>query len=703
MTAKEPLPARIGTLAPVSTLAPASRHAASGAARATALTRAVRPRDRTNVAFGIGLAGVLVLVAFLTTGGTDLAPNTWVEIALTTIGAALAATVVLIGAHGRVWGGLTLVLFACLAALTFASIAWSVQPANSWVEANRTLSYMAVFGSGIALARVAPGRWAAGIGGIAIAATLVAGYALLVKVFPGTFAASDPLGRLDAPFGYWNATGLIAALGLPACLWAGADRERGRVLRALSLPAIAIQVSVVVLSYSRGALLAAVVGVGLWFVFVPLRLRAAAVLALGVAGGAAIAMWALATHPLTHDHVALASRTSAGHRFAIVIVVVLALATLAGFAAGVAMDRFVLTPSARHRVGTALVILVALVPVGGIAGIAASSRGLTGEVSHIWNTLTNPNGSTGDTAGRLVELSNSRPHYWKEGLTVGEHALLAGTGALGFATARTHYTTDSWNVQHAHSYVIETFADFGLIGVALSCGLLLAWVIATRRTLRVTDPARESHHAERAGMLTLLAIVGIFGLHSLIDWTWFIPGTAVPALLCAGWLAGRGPAREPVGRRTRRRHLASSPGAGAALIGIAAAALIAGWFIWQPLRSYDSYGAALTALVRGNTSAAVADASSAASTDPVSVDPLFELSAIYTGIGDVAAAHRELLDAVSRQPSNPATWQQLGTFELQQGRPGQAVRALRKARLLDLASPTITAALTQAQAALHGG
>ena len=46
----------------------------------------------------------------------------------------------------------------------------------------------------------------------------------------------------------------------------------------------------------------------------------------------------------------------------------------------------------------------------------------------------------------------------------------------------------------------------------------------------------------------MLAVVVIFGVSSLIDWTWFIPGVTVPALVCAGWLAGRGPIAEPVGR-----------------------------------------------------------------------------------------------------------------------------------------------------------
>ena len=42
-------------------------------------------------------------------------------------------------------------------------------------------------------------------------------------------------------------------------------------------------------------------------------------------------------------------------------------------------------------------------------------------------------------------------------------------------------------------------------------------------------------------MLSMLCLVVVFGVHSLVDWTWYVPGDACVALLCAGWLAGRGP------------------------------------------------------------------------------------------------------------------------------------------------------------------
>ena len=673
--------------------------------------RALRARVSANAALGLALAAGLVLIAFLTAGGVELAPNTAVEIALTLSATALAVALVLLGAPGPAWGGVTLTLFAAVAALSAASIAWSVQPASSWLEANRTLSYLAAFAGALALARLAPERWSALVGAIAGLAAAVSAYALLVKVFPATLDPVDPIGRLHTPLEYWNATGLLAALGLPPCLWAGSRRFHGRTLRALCVPASAVLITVLILSYSRSALLAATIGLACFFALVPLRLRAALVLGLGLAGAALPTLWALSTNPLTHNRVSLEARTTAGHRFGVVLAVTLVAMAIAGLAAVSAADRIGVSRSVRRRIALALLALLGLVPIGAIAALAASSRGLTGELSHVYSSITNPNGGAPDRPGRLVELSNSRPRYWREGIAVGEHALLQGAGALGYAIARTRYTHDPLASQQAHSYVIETFADFGLLGLALNLALLVSWGLAAARTLgapRAPAAARAvtvatGPAAERAGLLTLLCIVVIFGLQSAIDWTWFIPAAALPALLSAGWLAGRGPLEAPVGRRERPGRLPPSPGRGAAIVTLAALALVCSWAIWQPLRSANADAAAISALTRGDTRSALANARAAVARDPLSIEPLWDLAAIFTATGNPRAARAELVRAVALQPQNPASWQQLGSYDLERHRPRAALTALQRAQSLDLGSASIAQAIERARAQLRAG
>jgi hypothetical protein len=181
----------------------------------------------------------------------------------------------------------------------------------------------------------------------------------------------------------------------------------------------------------------------------------------------------------------------------------------------------------------------------------------------------------------------------------------------------------------------------------------------------------------------LLAIAVTFGFHSLVDWTWFIPGNTVPALACAGWLAGRGPLSAPVGRLQGVRWPHRSLRAAAALTTVVVATLVAVWVIAQPLRSYDAYSSAISAAVDGQGRAALTQARSAADENPVSIDPLFLLSQLYSDLGNRAAARGELADAVSRQPANPQTWQQLGCFDLAHKRTALAGRELHQVLVLD--------------------
>src|SRR4051794_41867726 len=63
-------------------------------------------------------------------------------------------------AESPLYGGGPLLAFAVLAVLTALSVLWSLVPGDSWIEANRTLAYLAVFAGGVALARLLPHRWA---------------------------------------------------------------------------------------------------------------------------------------------------------------------------------------------------------------------------------------------------------------------------------------------------------------------------------------------------------------------------------------------------------------------------------------------------------------------------------------------------------------------------------------------------------------
>src|SRR5205085_10524426 len=80
----------VATLAPVSSLATAPQGAAPGDSRATQPARVRSRRATPDAVFGLGLGAGLSVVVFVATGGTNLAPNTWTQIVLLVLGAALA-------------------------------------------------------------------------------------------------------------------------------------------------------------------------------------------------------------------------------------------------------------------------------------------------------------------------------------------------------------------------------------------------------------------------------------------------------------------------------------------------------------------------------------------------------------------------------------------------------------------------------------
>ena len=139
------------------------------------------------------VCGVLCLITFYAKGGLTLETMTATEMGLTIGGGVLfAASVLTLPATRRRYGSWTLGAMLALTALTALSIAWSVAPDASWRDASRMLAYSAVLAGSIAAVRMFAIRWAAVLGGITLAATIVCAYGLATKVFPSGIPANPP-------------------------------------------------------------------------------------------------------------------------------------------------------------------------------------------------------------------------------------------------------------------------------------------------------------------------------------------------------------------------------------------------------------------------------------------------------------------------------------------------------------------------------
>ncbi|MGH2714891.1 MAG: hypothetical protein ACRDM7_13580, partial [Thermoleophilaceae bacterium] len=127
------------------------------------------------------VGGVLAGVAFGAAGGTQLARTTVVEVLMVLLGGAVVASAVVWGRRAPLYGAVSLFLFAALAALTALSVTWAIVPELAYIEAGRTLAYLAVFAAGVAGARLAPRGTHVAIKGVVLAAIAAVAYGLAAR------------------------------------------------------------------------------------------------------------------------------------------------------------------------------------------------------------------------------------------------------------------------------------------------------------------------------------------------------------------------------------------------------------------------------------------------------------------------------------------------------------------------------------------
>jgi len=208
----------------------------------------------------------------------------------------------------------------------------------------------------------------------------------------------------------------------------------------------------------------------------------------------------------------------------------------------------------------------------------------------------------------------------------------------------------------------------------------------------------------------MCAVVVVFGVHSTVDWSWFVPGNAVLALIVAGWVSGRVPPLPPLpagatsrwSARAALRNPARVAGAVTALV----VAAIAVYTTWQPQRSVNATDEALVAVEANRLPDARADVRRARDANPLSTTPLYVGATVESAAGNDAGARRLLVEATRMQPSSSEPWLRLAQFDLDRNDPRGALRALGPALFLDPRSATIQqlhVAASQAETARRQG
>jgi hypothetical protein len=545
-------------------------------------------------------------------------------------------------------------LFSFLA-LTALSSVWATGASGPIRSAQLAVVYVA--GLVAALLSIRRGGERAALGALLAATTTICSYALATRLFPDRLGTFDSIAgyRLSAPFGYWNALGVFAAMGTLIALGLVAH-TRSKVATVLAAASVPLTMTALYFTYSRGAWLALAVGLAGAIVVSPRRFElAAATLVLAVP--TAVAIWAASRFPaLTRQEASVQAAAADGHRFAAELAAIAGVTALAAFALRAApapsLSRGARRAAGLGMVGLAVAVLLAvLVHFGGPVDATRSA----------WRSFTAARPSTTtDLNKRLFSLSaNGRTDQWRVALhEYRAHPVLGGGAGSYEAWWLEDRPVDS-KVRNAHSLYLETLAELGPLGLALL-------ILAFGAPLAVGIRAR----AQPAVPVALGAYVAYL-VHAGVDWDWQVPAVTLAALVCGAVLLNASPAALRVGRRTRGVVIAT------------AVALTC--FVFMTLVGNIELSRAGTAARAGDWSRSASHARRAHAWEPWSPQPWQHLGHAQLALGENTRAQESLRKAIARDGNDWELW-----FDLARATTGAPqADALAHAAKLNPRSPEI--------------
>ena len=432
---------------------------------------------------------------------------------------------------------------AFFAAWTLLSSSWSDAPGRALLEYGRVLVYLLpllLLGT-LPRAPYAP-AWVVRL--LALALVIVCGAGLTTRVAPDVWSVppSAVTDRLSYPITYWNGLGITAAIGIVMLVHLTTSLREPRVIRVLAAALCPALVATAYFTFSRGGILAGLVGI----VLVLLVGRPAGlVTGLLAAGGASVVVLlaALDMDVLASAEFASPAGLAEGHDLARLI-------GLAGLGAAVA--RAVLLPvdglisrynerrsPLRMRyfvagwLAAAAAVAAVLVVIGGPGFIERQYNGFVqGNYTFAENQrlrLLNPG-------------NNGRLFHWRVAYDRFKAEPLRGDGAGTYENAWDRYRPTGFDVLDAHSLYLEVMGELGAVGLAL---LLIALLTILAGFLRL---ARGSERGPPAALFTAGLI---WALHAGIDWDWELTATGA-WLFAAGGICLAAPVGAPMLRAPGR-------------------------------------------------------------------------------------------------------------------------------------------------------
>ena len=318
-------------------------------------------------------------------------------------------------------------------------------------------------------------------------------------------------------------------MAVPLALWLAARREHAHWLRATGVVYLYALVVGLLLTYSRGGVLAAGLAIVLWLVLGSPRVESAAALLLGGGAGLGVAAWAFSRPGLSSDAQPHSLRVHDGAWFAVIFVLAALAVGAFAYLGSLAEERRPLTEARRALVGrVALGVLVAGVAAGVVVlAVEAKPQGWFRDFTA---QPTNPTLQAGPQHLANVS-SSSRWLWWQEAWHAWEAQPWRGTGAGTFDLTHRLLRKNSIVVTEPHNVPLQFLSETGVIGLFFALVSIAAAAVGVARRVRGREPA----------VVALAVLAAAYVLHSLVDFDWDFVAVTAPFLLSVGALLG-GPA-----------------------------------------------------------------------------------------------------------------------------------------------------------------
>src|SRR5262245_3828932 len=361
-------------------------------------------------------------------------------------------------------------LVAAFAVWILISATWSVATAASILEAERALVYVAGVAAVLVVCRSRLVYQL--LGGVLAAIGGIAAFSLATRLAPDRVGVFDTTAvyRLAQPIGYWNGLAVFAAMG--ALLSLGfAARARTLVARAACAALLVVLLPTFYFTFGRGAWIALAVGLAALVAVDPRRLQLLAVL-FAVAIAPALAVLLASRRPgLTTANPTFSSATHDGHRFAVLVLLLMLANSGVMFAFTRAERRVDPTLTVRRVFGGAVVAIV----VAGLAFVVVRYGGAATLARKGYDAFkAPPPHAVSNLNRRLLSFSgNGRADLWRLAWDDARAHPVLGAGAGGYERYfLAHQPANVSRVRDAHGLYAETLAELGPFGLALLVGAL---------------------------------------------------------------------------------------------------------------------------------------------------------------------------------------------------------------------------------------